>query len=91
MDRESLTAEYLRRVTEKGVTSTELIGRLLESEMLAAFYKGTFLARPVFLGHAERVAAFNDVSRVFSAFIVNSVVRYRLFLRRASIDASLSL
>ncbi|MET7679218.1 hypothetical protein [Streptomyces sp. NPDC005423] len=67
MDRESLTAEYLGRVTGSGAKAAELVGRLPESEMLAAFYKGTFLSRPVFLGHAERVRAFEDVRHVMDA------------------------
>ncbi|MFF7333625.1 hypothetical protein [Streptomyces sp. NPDC008150] len=67
MDRESLTAEYLGRVTRAGATAGELVGRLPESEMLAAFYKGTFMSRPVFLGHEERVRAFHDVRTVLDA------------------------
>ncbi|OKJ11687.1 hypothetical protein [Kitasatospora sp. CB01950] len=67
MDRESLATEYLNRVTENGAKAPELVGRLPESEMLQAFYKGTFLSRPVFLGHAEQVRAFGDVSNVLGA------------------------
>ncbi|MFE0514925.1 hypothetical protein [Streptomyces sp. NPDC058964] len=67
MDRASLTAEYLRRVTESGAKAGELVGRLPESEMLAAFYKGTFLSRPAFLGRAERDLAFGDVRNVMDA------------------------
>jgi hypothetical protein len=67
MDRVSLTADYLSRVTNWGAKADELIGKLPESELLAAFYKKTFLSRPVFLGYADRVAAFNDVANVLGA------------------------
>ncbi|MEU6920099.1 MULTISPECIES: hypothetical protein [unclassified Streptomyces] len=67
MDRASLTTEYLSRVTENGAKAADLIGRLPESEMLRAFYKATYLSRPVFLGHAERVQAFGDVSTIMGA------------------------
>ncbi|WP_030179679.1 hypothetical protein [Streptomyces sp. NRRL S-813] len=67
MDRVSLTAEYLSRVKESGAKAGDLVGRLPESEMLAAFYKGTFLSRPVFLGHAERERTFGDVRNVLDA------------------------
>lgn len=67
MDRASLTTEYLSRVTENGATASELVGRLPESELLSAFYKATYLSRPVFLGHAERVRAFGDVATVMEA------------------------
>ena len=46
MDGASLTAEYLSRVTASGAKAGELIGRLPESQMLNAFYKGTYLSRP---------------------------------------------
>lgn len=67
MDRVSLTEEYLRRVTESGAKAGDLVGGLLESEMLAAFYKGTFMSRPAFLGLAERERAFSDVRHVMDA------------------------
>jgi hypothetical protein len=57
----SLTRDYLDRLTAAGATSTELVGRLGESEHLAAFYGREFLSRPVFLGHREKLALERDL------------------------------
>ena len=61
MDGKTLTEEYLDRVTANGLKARELIGRLPESAQLNAFYKGTYLPRPLFLGHAERLRAYTDL------------------------------
>jgi histidinol-phosphate aminotransferase len=67
MDRATLTEQYLARITESGAKSPELIGRLPESDILAAFYRGTYLARPVFLGRAEQVQAHGDLENLRTA------------------------
>jgi MFS family permease len=67
MNGRTLTQEYLAKVTGSGLKAGELIGRLPESEQLNAFYEGSYLSRPLFLGRAERDRAHSDLEHLLAA------------------------
>jgi hypothetical protein len=67
MDRVALTAEYLDRVTRRGIKGGELTGALPRSRLLESQYMGRYLSRPVFLGHAERDRLHADVENLRAA------------------------
>lgn len=67
MDGRTLAGEYLAKVTGRGLKARELIGRLPESDQLNAYYKGRYLSRPLFLGHAERVRIHADLENLLTA------------------------
>jgi hypothetical protein len=69
MNRANLTALYLDEVKRSGARASELVGRQPESEMLNAFYGGRYLARPLFLGHAERDRLHADLANLRSALV----------------------
>ena len=69
MNRATLTAAYLDEIKRRGVTGTELLGKLPESEMLNTFYSGRYLSRPLFLGHEEREQLFQDMVNLRSALV----------------------
>lgn len=64
MDRVALTAEYLDRVTRRGIKAAELIDPLLRSPLLESQYLGRYLSRPVFLGRAERDRLHADLENL---------------------------
>ncbi len=69
MNRTTLNALYLDAVKRTGVTAGELTGPLQESELQNAFYKGRYLSRPLFLGHAEREQLYTDLDNLRSALV----------------------
>ncbi|GIG56501.1 hypothetical protein Lfu02_08730 [Longispora fulva] len=63
----SLTALYLDEVGRTGLTPTDLIPADRVHPVLEAFYQDKFLARPVFLGHAEYRRLTEDLGRLQDA------------------------
>ncbi|MFE6334316.1 hypothetical protein ACFVP3_38920 [Streptomyces sp. NPDC057806] len=67
MNRVSLTEEYLAKVAESGAKAGELVGKQSDSDILNTFYKGKYLSRPLFLGHAEKEQLHADLENLLSA------------------------
>ncbi|MHA6757401.1 hypothetical protein [Streptacidiphilus sp. PAMC 29251] len=67
MDREEITAAYTAEVVRQGAKPDELVGVQPESKLLQAQYMGRYLARPVFLGRAERIQLEADLLNLHSA------------------------
>ncbi|MEV6522136.1 hypothetical protein AB0M43_09365 [Longispora sp. NPDC051575] len=63
----SLTALYLDTLDGAGLTPTDLIPAERVHPVLKAFYGDKFLARPVFLGHAEYRRLTEDLGRLQDA------------------------
>jgi hypothetical protein len=69
MNRETLTALYLDQVKRHGLGARDLAGRPLESEAHRAFFRDSYLSRPLFLGHEEAAQLTADLAQVRSALV----------------------
>jgi len=70
MNRTSLAALYLDEVKRRGIPASELTsGEKLKQEMLQTFYQDKYLARPLFLGAAEKEQLATDLINVRAALI----------------------
>ncbi|MEZ0089555.1 hypothetical protein [Streptacidiphilus sp. EB129] len=67
MNREDITAAYIDAVVTSGAKAPELVGTQPQSKLLQAQYMGRYLARPVFLGHAERIQLESDLLNLHTA------------------------
>ena len=69
MNRTTLTALYLDEIKRRGIPSSELVGTQVDSEMLNSFYSGRYLARPLFLGQADREQLASDLTNLRAALL----------------------
>jgi hypothetical protein len=67
MDRASLTEKYLAVLAETAPGARELLGSQPDSALLGSYYRGRYLPRPFFLGHAERVRLHADLENLRAA------------------------
>jgi len=69
MNRTTLTAWYLDEIKRHGPAVSDLVGSQANSTLLNHFYEGRYLARPLFLGGAERDQLEADLRILRSALV----------------------
>jgi len=69
MNRETLTALYLKEVASSGAAAAELVGADAHTDLIRRLPPERFLSRPLFLGAAERDQLHADLENLRSALV----------------------